>query len=122
MSYPIVSCHIGRSLVIENDCICCAERKMIHHMLRLCTKKGFDMNEFPRWLYRKHGTMIISRIRHDGTHGISIPCVLCRKRIEKFRIRWSAFDGTKWVHSNNPDNLPKSRPTNKQRRWMNFIG
>lgn len=120
MSYPIVCCHIGNSLVIENDCLCCAERKMIRYMMRLCSKKGFGLNDFPSWLHRKHGTMVISRIRQDGTHGISIPCVMCRKSIEKFKISWTAFDGNVWVHSN--IKVPDSHPTNKQRRWMNFTG
>ena len=119
MSYPIVCCYVGNSQIIENDCICCAERKMIHYMLRLCAKKGFSLNEFPSWLHRKHGTMVIYRLRHDGTEGISIPCVMCRKRIDKFKIRWSAFDGTDRVGSSSKI-VPVSRPTNKQRRWMNF--
>jgi len=118
MSYPIVCCYIGNSQIIENDCLCCAEPKMIHYMIRLCAKKGFSLSEFPSWLHRKYGTMVIYRLRYDGTEGISIPCVMCRKRIERFKIQWTAFDGIEHVHSS--IKVPISRPTNKQRRWLNF--
>jgi len=120
--YPIVSCYIGKTSVVENDCLCCAERKMIRHMLRTCCKKGYDMSSFPRWLHRKYGTMVIYRLRKDGVMGISLPCVLCRKIIEKYKIQWVAFDGTHWINSLQSDNVPKSRPTNKQRIWMKFTG
>jgi hypothetical protein len=121
--YPIVSCYMdNKTFLVENDCLCCAERKMIKHMLRTCCKKGFDMSEFPHWLHRKYGTMVIYRLRNDGLMGISLPCVLCRKSIEKYKIQWTAFDGFEWIHSLQSDNIPKSRPTNKQRIWMKFTG
>ena len=120
--YPVVSCYIGRTSVMENDCLCCAERKMIKHMLRTCCKKGFDITEFPRWLNRKYGTMVIYRLRNDGLMGISLPCVLCRKTIEKHKIRWVAFDGTCWIDSLRSENVPKARPTNKQRFRLHFEG
>ena len=121
--YPIVSCYMdNKTFLVENDCLCCAERKMIKHMLRTCCKKGFDMSEFPHWLHRKYGTMVIYRLRNDGVMGISLPCVLCRKSIEKYKIQWTAFDGVEWIHSLQSDNVPKSRPTNKQRIWMKFRG
>jgi hypothetical protein len=121
--YPIVSCYMdNKTFLVENDCLCCAERKMIKHMLRTCCKKGFDMSEFPHWLHRKYGTMVIYRLRNDGLMGISLPCVLCRKSIEKYKIQWTAFDGVEWIHSLQSDNVPKSRPTNKQRIWMKFRG
>jgi hypothetical protein len=117
-SYPIVSCYIGTTPVMENDCLCCAERKMIRHMLRICCKKGFDVNSFPTWLHRKYGKLVIYRLRRDGVLGVSLPCILCRKTIEKYNIRWVAFDGTNWIDSLRHD-VPKAKPTNKQRKWMN---
>ena len=56
-----------------------------------------------------------------GIDGISIPCVLCRKSIEKNKITWSAYDGEKWVHSNKSNELPKSTSTSKQKRNLGFI-
>ena len=92
---------------------------MIRFMIRMCLKKGFSLFEFPSWLHRTSGTMVISRMKSDGVEGISIPCVMCRKALDKYHIKWSAYDGVIRVVS--PSTIV-SRPTNKQRRWMNFIG
>jgi hypothetical protein len=90
-------------------------------MLRECTKKGFRVHDFPKWLHRKYGDLVVWRPRKDGVIGVSIPCVLCRKEIEKFNIQWMAFTGETWVHSNRDPDVPKSFPTHKQKRWMNFV-
>ena len=42
------------------------------------------------------------------------------KMIEKHKLKWKAFDGDKWVESKYPFQLPKSQPTNKQRRELGF--
>jgi len=52
--------------------------------------------------------------------GISLPCVMCRKIIEKHDLKWIAHDGEKWIHSQKTPCLPKSRPTNKQRKHLGF--
>lgn len=120
MKWPIVTCTFG-DVEIQNDCLCCAERKMITRLLRSLSKKGLNINEFPAWLNRKYGTMYITRLRHDGILGRSIPCVMCRKVIEKYKIKWAAYDGTTWLHSCR-DIVPDSQPTNKQRFLMGFCG
>lgn len=108
------------SNLIFNDCHCCAERKLIKQLLHTCTKKGLRLHNFPRWLHRTHGDLVVWRPRKDGVIGVSIPCVLCRKEIEKYHIQWTAFTGEKWVHSNRDLDVPKSIPTHKQRRWLQF--
>ena len=40
--------------------------------------------------------------------------------IEKYNIKWRAYDGEQWIYSYKSENLPKSQPTNKQRRFMGF--
>jgi len=63
------------------------------------------------------------RNRRDGEMGNALPCVLCRKALEKYNIKWKACVGDeRWVDSMIPENLPKSKPTNKQRRMMKFQG
>jgi hypothetical protein len=79
------------------------------------------LNKFPSWLHRKFGDLVIWRPRKDGVLGISIPCVLCRYTIERYHIQWMAFTGERWVHSNKCDNLPKSIPTHKQKKWLDFV-
>lgn len=93
---------------------------MIKYLIRLSKKKGIPNYKFSSWLNRTQGTLNIRRLRKDGVEGISLPCVMCRKAIEKYNIKWRAYDGEKWVDSYKTENLPKSQPTNKQRRFMNF--
>ena len=94
---------------------------MIKVLLRKGTKSGVKIHNFSAWLHRKYGNLVIWRDRHDGVLGTSLPCVLFRKAIEKYNIQWVAYTGDGWIHSKrNIDILPKSKPTNKQRRYMNF--
>jgi len=119
MKWPIVTATFGTTEV-RNDCISCAERKMIARMLRdTFAKTGLGLHEFPWWLNRKYGTMYIERVRHDGALGRSIPCIMCRKMIDRYHIKWAAYDGTMWLHSSR-DVVPDSKPTNKQRFLMGF--
>ena len=107
--------------VIINDCIRCAERRIIGQLLRKSVKCGIKIYNFPTWLHRKHGKLIIWRKRKDGVMGNALPCVLCRKSLEKYKIQWVACVGDEnWVDSVQTDNLPKSKSTHKQRRMMNF--
>ncbi len=105
--------------MVASDCHCCSERKLLRMYLEEFRRKGIDLNQFPRWLHRKYGNLIIWRPRKDGVMGTSLPCVVCRKAIEKYRIQWVAYDGDKWIHSNH-DDPPQSKPTHKQRKLMGF--
>lgn len=104
---------------VESDCVCCAERRLIKTLIRECFKRGNRIFKFSNWVRRKFGTIVISRPTSYGD-GVSLPCVLCRKMIEKHKLKWKAFDGEKWVESKYPFQLPKSQPTNKQRRELGF--
>jgi hypothetical protein len=109
------------AVLVFNDCHCCAERRLIKQMLEESRKKGVPIYKFPQWLHRKYGDLVVWRPRKDGVLGVSLPCVLCRKELEKYQVQWMAFTGDRWVHSKK-DQMPKSVPTNKQRRWFNFLG
>ena len=93
---------------------------MIKHLKRVANKKGIRKYNFSKWVHRVYGTMNIWRVRKDGSVGCSLPCVLCRKSIERHHLQWTAYDGQEWVHSTKTEILPKSKPTNKQRRQMKF--
>jgi len=97
----------------------CAERQLIKRLYRECMKKGYKPHQFTEWLHRKHGEMVIERKTVYGD-AISLPCVLCRKTMEKFDICWAAHDGVRWVHSKKTYDLPQSLPTAKQKRNLGF--
>jgi hypothetical protein len=40
--------------------------------------------------------------------------------IDKYKLRWKAYDGEAWIDSFNSKHVPKSKPTNKQRRLLRF--
>ena len=103
----------------KSDSTCCAERRLIRHLKHDFLKKGYKNHQFSSWVNRKHGALVICRETSYGD-GISLPCVLCRKMIEKYSFKWIAYDGERWVHSCRSVNIPKSRPTNKQVRVLGF--
>ena len=105
---------------VLNDCICCAERKMIYRLRREASKKGVKGHQIATWIHRVHGNFVIERIRRDGITGISLPCVLCKKAMERSGIQWIAYQGTHWVNSNQSDYIPKSKPTCKQIKTLGF--
>ena len=61
---------------------------MIRSLLRLSSKKGVPLCKFSEWVHRVHGDLVVWRLRKDGIMGVSIPCVMCRKMIEKYKINW----------------------------------
>jgi hypothetical protein len=120
MSYHTVTTYTTKlKSEIKSDNICCAERRMIRNLKHDFLKKGYKNHQFSSWINRKHGTLVIHRETSNG-YGISLPCVLCRKIIEKNGIKWIAYDGNQWVHSCKSIHIPKSKPTNKQRRDLRF--
>ncbi len=120
MSFTTVTTYTTKlSKVTKSDCICCAERRIITNLKHEFLKKGYKNHQFASWFNRKCGTLVIRRKTSYGD-GISLPCVMCRKLIEKYDIKWIAYDGTKWINSYRDLHLPKSVPTNKQRRKLGF--
>ena len=120
MSYHTVTTYTTKlKSEIKSDNICCAERRMIRNLKHDFLKKGYKNHQFSSWINRKHGTLVIHRETSNG-YGISLPCVLCRKVIDKHDLKWIAHDGEKWIHSKKTHCIPKSQPTNKQRKHLGF--
>jgi len=120
MSYTTVVTYTTKlTSLSKSDSTCCAERRLIKNLKHEFLKKGYKNHQFSSWMNRKHGALVICRETSYGD-GISLPCVLCRKMIEKYNFKWIAYDGERWVHSCRSVNVPKSRPTNKQVRELGF--
>ena len=120
MSYTTVVTYTTKlTSLSKSDSTCCAERRLIKNLKHEFLKKGYKNHQFSSWINRKHGALVICRETSYGD-GISLPCVLCRKMIEKYNFKWIAYDGERWVHSCRSVNVPKSRPTNKQVRALGF--
>jgi len=120
MSYTTVVTYTTKlTSLSKSDSTCCAERRLIKNLKHEFLKKGYKNHQFSSWINRKHGALVICRETSYGD-GISLPCVLCRKMIDKYNFKWIAYDGERWVHSCRSVNIPKSRPTNKQVRVLGF--
>ena len=87
---------------------------MINKLMELSKRKGNSPAQFTTWTYRKFGEMTIRRDRGDGLMGISLPCIMCRKKLDRLKIPWRAHIYNQWVSSRD-ENVPNSKPTNKQK-------
>lgn len=90
-------------------------------IIRIAIKKGIKRHNFSKWVGRTQGVMIITRPRRCGDEGVSIPCVLCRKALERHNIHWSAMSYTGIVNTRTDKDIPKSIPTGKQKRHYKFV-
>ena len=121
MKYCTVTSSMSRGPSVESNNHMCAERQLIRRLYIECLKKGHKPYHFSEWVNRKYGYLIVARKTMYGD-GISLPCVLCRKTIERYDIPWVAHDGEQWVHSKKSEVLPPSIPTAKQKRLLGFGG
>ncbi len=119
MKYCTVTSYMSKGPEMISNNHMCAERQLIRSLHRECLKKGYKSHQFTEWLHRKYGHLVIMR-RNTLGDAISLPCVLCRKMIERYDICWVAHDGDQWVHSKKSDQLPQSIPTAKQKRNLGF--
>ena len=120
MKYCTVTSSMSKkSVEVDSTNHMCAERQLIRRLYRECIRKGYKPHQFSEWVHRKYGHLIISRNTTYGA-GISMPCVLCRKMIERYDICWMAYDGDEWMHSVKTAVLPQSIPTRKQKDVLGF--
>jgi hypothetical protein len=84
------------------------------------SRQGVGQHHFASWVHRKYGDFVVSRVFFDGGLGTSLPCVICRKALDRYAIQWRAHIGTSWVRSTDV-NVPPSRATTKQRMKLGFL-
>lgn len=110
----MVTCETSKKdIIVDNTPHLCAERRLLQFMKHRSRIEGVNPSAFSHWLHRKTGKLIISRIRCDGNMGTSIPCIFCRKILDRGMIEWTAHVGESWVSSKD-ETVPKSKFTQKQ--------
>lgn len=102
----------------ENNPRTCAERRHIERLIHIANKKGVPSHNVIRWIRRYEGEFKVNRYLANGEQATSLPCVRCRKALEKYHIKWTAYFDGKWVKWDDED-LPESRPTERQKK-QNF--
>lgn len=104
----------NRNVSMGNTPHMCAERRLIQYLRHRSRIEGIHPAAFSHWVHRKVGEIVITRIKCDGNLGTSVPCVCCRKILDRGSIQWRAHVGENWISSND-DDVPRSKPTQKQR-------
>ena len=111
--YPKVVCSTHRSDSTPNTCRRCAERNLLRKFVLEANRQGVHSACLAHWIHRKYGDFIVRRDLVNGGMGTSLPCVVCRKTLDRLAIQWRAHIGPRWVRSTDPD-VPESKPTHKQ--------
>ena len=98
---------------------CVSWQKLLAHARRA----GVPPSGVPAWLRRKFGTIVIAKIRADGTIGCGHPCPMCRKALERVGARVATIvdDASMVVYRGPIAKAPPSRPTAKQRGVMGWV-
>ena len=110
----MVYCETSKSgLMCSNTWRTCAERNLIEILIHEIRRKGVPPHKAAYYFNSKHGIVTISRMLGTGEQGNSLPCILCRRRMEEFGIRWKAYYKGRWVDSSHSD-VPDSKLTHKQ--------
>lgn len=118
MSAKTVTARVG-DVVASSSHRCCAERNVIDAMVTLATRKGVRHMGIAHWIRRKIGArMIIERFLCDDTPACCLPCVLCRRSIERLgiSIRCTVDTADGCVFAGHMDDAPPSKLTTSQRR------
>jgi hypothetical protein len=113
---PYVICYTSRT-VHPNNYIMCAERLFFKHVNLEANRAGVKPHQLGNWIHRKYGDVIIERMCGTGELGTSIPCVFCRKTLDRWAIQWRAHSGSQWHRSTDID-VPVSRPTHRQKQLI----
>jgi hypothetical protein len=114
----MVKCQSSKCIhEVGNTTHMCAERRFISMMKHKAQVNGVPPSKFPHWLHMKVGSLIVIREKSDGNLGTSLPCILCRKVLDRENIQWSAHVGDQWFSSTDID-VPESKFTNKQRGYF----
>jgi hypothetical protein len=115
----VVTCEASRvgRVWAQNTPRRCAEQALLERLRRCALRAGAAAHEVGAWIRRKHGSVTVTRPvqRPDGSlaAGTSLPCVTCRRLLDRLGVRWSATapDG-RTVDSSSFEG--KSKPTGRQ--------
>lgn len=118
----LVECFTARGgFAAQNNAWRCAERVLISRLVTDARQKGVATAKMGEYLRRKHGPLRVERRLGDGSEGVSLPCVRCRKELDKYGLRWSAIvecDGH-LVETTNSE-APPSKSTSGQKTFYGW--
>jgi hypothetical protein len=102
-----------------NDHRCCAERRLLDDIVVEARKHGIANHAMIRWVRRKMGSQIeVCRLRADGSPGVSLPCIFCRRALEMFDIKLVCWIDPLHKFEGFVADAPPSTFTSGQKRCM----
>jgi len=112
----IVTCTSDSGLTVPCNTNVCAERRLVAALRRSAYVHGVPKHSVAKWVRRRAGTLTVERRTSDGAQACSLPCILCRRVLDAFDLRWraTAWDGTVVTR----DEAPPPRFTHRQRNTM----
>lgn len=98
----------------------CAERTVLEKWVKLAWKRGVPVHSIVRWVRRKTGGfMTIERpIACESGVGCSVPCLLCRRALEKFDMSIECTAVDQQQYKGRVEEAPASRFTRYQRQYF----
>lgn len=112
----VVSCTSGthQAHCIEGKC---AERRLLEQLCRQAHIAGFCGTSGVRWVNRHTRAFVIERLTKDGMPACSLPCLLCRRAMDTYGIRWVAHLDAHNVVTE--QDAPPSKFTHRQQAIVN---
>ena len=116
MTRPRIVIAVTHTMHVTCNHRCCAERRLLAVLERQAHVQGGPRHSIAWFVRRSIGELHIERTTADGAAAICLPCVLCRKELDKYDIRWTAYN--KDGETVTSDEAPKAQLTSRQRRDM----
>lgn len=69
----------------------CAERRVLEALRHQANVAGFYGVSATRWVGRRVSVLVVERHTKDGAPACCLPCLLCRRALDSYGVRWSAF-------------------------------
>jgi hypothetical protein len=91
----------------------CAERRHIKQLIHNARVKGIANHKIILWIHKQAVELVVERFDANGNVASSLPCLLCKQMLDKYKIKWVAFFEGRWIKSTE-ENVPTSRPTARQ--------
>lgn len=118
MAY-VVYCEASCGTVCTNTHSTCAERRMALRVWIAAVRHGVrGPTKIARWIRRRYGIWHVERFLSDGTPGISIPCLLCRRVLDRLGVRWEATNRDGETVGSHDPRPPTSTLTRRQKKYI----
>ena len=76
----------------NNTIECCAERRLINKLEIIAIKKGVKKYNMSTYIHRHFPKITIERYSSSQDPACCLPCLMCRKAISNYGLKFECFD------------------------------